>query len=77
MCQFSNVRLAIDNAHIAPHRALDGGSGLGGLNQNYEVLYISFLLEGWTQMGWTAHLLMLNCYMVYVILPCYTKCYVT
>ncbi len=33
MGQFSKVLLAIDNAHIAPRRALDCGQGLGGLNQ--------------------------------------------
>ncbi len=35
MGQFSKVLLAIDNAHIAPHRALDCTLGLGGLNQVY------------------------------------------
>ncbi len=27
--------IAIDNAHTVPQRALDCGSGLGGLNQVY------------------------------------------
>ncbi len=33
MGQFSKVLLAIDNVHTVPHRALDCGPGLGGLNQ--------------------------------------------
>ncbi len=33
MGQFSNVQLAIDHAHTVPHRALDCGPCLGGLNQ--------------------------------------------
>ncbi len=32
MDQLVNVPLAIDTEHTVPQRALDGGSGLGGLN---------------------------------------------
>ncbi len=35
MGQFSNVLLVIDKAHAVPHRALDCGSEIDGLNQIY------------------------------------------
>ncbi len=35
MGQFSKVLLSIDNVHTVPQRALDCGTGLGGLNQVY------------------------------------------
>ncbi len=41
MGQFSNVLLAIDEAHTVTQRALDCGPGIGGLNQVYGLNHLT------------------------------------